>query len=337
MDYYEGVTDDDRPLDGGSWAVKHEVCNFLAVEGKCYGYVQPAGETIAIERVGAEPTDEYIDSVTVVWCARSPIAGHTVIVGFYQNARLYRQRQTLPESPFYKQNGLQSYFTVCREEDAILLPHKRRPDRIPRGFGAMGQSLVWYGDNEQGPAQARKVADYLDMRARSGAIEADEKALVDTDGATAGFFNKVQAELEQDIAEILGCDLASSERATLVNTRLGQGKFRKQVSQMWRDGCAVTGCKVDAVLRASHIKAWRDCENSNERLDPDNGLMLTATLDALFDRGLISFKDNGEMLVDHQIASSDRDMLGLSRRLQISPNNGQMRYLKHHRQTYGFE
>ncbi|MGO7165362.1 HNH endonuclease, partial [Rhizobium johnstonii] len=60
----------------------------------------------------------------------------------------------------------------------------------------------------------------------------------------------------------------------------------------WHGRCAVTSCNLPAVLRASHIVPWREASNA-ERLDPENGLPLVATLDALFDVGLISFDDQG--------------------------------------------
>ena len=335
MNYYRGATEDDIPLDGGSWEEKHEVCNFLPVDGKCYGFVQPAGETIAIERIGAEQSSDHIDGVTVVWSARAR-SGRTVVVGFYKNARLYRNRQRLPNSDVHEANRLQDYFAVCREGDAILLPHKRRDYRIPRGTDAMGQSLVWFGDTERGAEEAENIAALIGQIDQSWVVAQEEAALVEAAGATAGSFDDGQQELEEDIRDVLNGDLNPTEKARLIKARIGQGAFRQQVLRIWRNGCAVTGCQIGSILRASHIKPWRDCANKQERLDSDNGLMLSANLDALFDRGLISFADNGNMLVDKGISDEDRKRLGLGRPLLIRPSQGQTRYLKHHRETNGF-
>jgi predicted restriction endonuclease len=57
----------------------------------------------------------------------------------------------------------------------------------------------------------------------------------------------------------------------------------------------ITDIQIPALLRASHIKPWRMSDNS-ERLDPENGLLLVANLDAAFDAGLLSFTDTGRML-----------------------------------------
>jgi hypothetical protein len=77
----------------------------------------------------------------------------------------------------------------------------------------------------------------------------------------------------------------------LVQARVGQGKFRADVMRLWGRGekCPLTEIDVPELLIASHIKPWRDCDDS-ERLDPHNGILLAAHADKLFDRYLMSFK-----------------------------------------------
>ena len=124
--------------------------------------------------------------------------------------------------------------------------------------------------------------------------------------------------------------LNSSMREQLIRARIGQGKFRLDVGARWDRRCAVTGCEVWEVLRASHIQPWRLSSNT-ERLDPNNGLLLSATLDALFDRGLISFKDNGEMLVSKFVSTEAQRILGLPTPLLRSPDANEVKYLEKHR------
>lgn len=90
--------------------------------------------------------------------------------------------------------------------------------------------------------------------------------------------------------------LPETERETLILARRGQGLFKQNVRQI-ESKCRIT--KVDQIehLRASHIKPWRDCEDGAERLSAHNGLLLTPTIDHLFDRGFISFEDNGSLLI----------------------------------------
>ena len=69
-----------------------------------------------------------------------------------------------------------------------------------------------------------------------------------------------------------------------------------------------------AALEASHIKPWAD-SNDSERLDPNNGLLLTASLHKLFDAGLISFEDSGKMLVSSKLSQSEREIKPASNNL----------------------
>jgi hypothetical protein len=119
-------------------------------------------------------------------------------------------------------------------------------------------------------------------------------------------------------------------RKALVDARLGQGKFRDKLELRWDSGCAVTGCRILAVLRASHIKPWNTSSNS-ERLDPANGILLAAHLDALFDRGLISFENDGRMLVSKQIDAEAAQLFQLPTNLRMKLSTDERRFLAHHR------
>lgn len=127
--------------------------------------------------------------------------------------------------------------------------------------------------------------------------------------------------------------LSSTTRLALVEARLGQGKYRSQLLDMWARECSVTGCSVKEILRASHCKPWRDSDN-RERLDANNGLMLVANLDALFDVGLIAFRSDGSMLVSEQLSKDDQSALGIPANLRRTPNSEQAQYLNLHRQKW---
>lgn len=95
--------------------------------------------------------------------------------------------------------------------------------------------------------------------------------------------------------------------------------------------CCVTGSQILDAVRASHIKPWSHSTDA-ERLDPNNGLPLVATLDALFDTGLISFCDDGALISSKRIPTDEQNLLGLSNlRLRISPNAQVKAYLAYHR------
>ena len=85
----------------------------------------------------------------------------------------------------------------------------------------------------------------------------------------------------------------------------------------WGGTCAVTGVAEPCLLRASHIKPWARCETDSERLDVYNGLLLAAHLDAAFDAGLISFADDGGVLIARWFTDADRRPLGIHERLAL--------------------
>lgn len=103
-----------------------------------------------------------------------------------------------------------------------------------------------------------------------------------------------EAHLEQEIHR--DTTLLETDRQALVLARRGQGLFRQRVTRL-ESRCRVTHVDRPEHLRASHCKPWRDCASHAERLDPHNGLLLTPSIDHLFDRGFISFAGDGRLLV----------------------------------------
>jgi hypothetical protein len=120
----------------------------------------------------------------------------------------------------------------------------------------------------------------------------------------------------------------------LVNARVGQGKFGLAVRELWNYRCSVTGASTKAALEASHIKRWAD-SNDAQRLDPNNGLLLTANLHKLFDAGLISFDDSGKMLVSSKLSQSEQEIFGVvGKKLSKKPSVETANYLSHHRTKF---
>ncbi|CAJ8708813.1 HNH nuclease [Burkholderia pseudomallei] len=116
---------------------------------------------------------------------------------------------------------------------------------------------------------------------------------------------------------------------TKVNARRGQGQFREDLLRLWGGACAVTGLECREVLRASHVKPWAD-STPKQRLDSRNGLLLSANLDALFDKGLITFDDDGQMQISPRLDAKHREALGLPKPLRFAPKE-LAAYLKYHR------
>jgi len=142
---------------------------------------------------------------------------------------------------------------------------------------------------------------------------------------------------EEDIANATDLPVDETERRIVTAARLGQGRFRKALESLW-ETCAVTGCANPALLRASHIKPWRHSDN-HDRLFPYNGLLLVAHLDASFDKGLISFDDDGGILIDDsRLSDADSRILGVHRGMKLRDIHAKHKpYLAEHRRIYRFE
>jgi hypothetical protein len=127
-------------------------------------------------------------------------------------------------------------------------------------------------------------------------------------------------------------NLTRTERDALIAARMGQGGFRDAVLDRWGRSCALTGCAFEPMLRASHIKPWRLSENP-ERLDPHNGLPLAAHVDALFDRGFITFEDDGTLRAAPELPEQALSMLGRARELRRELTPKERAFLAFHRET----
>ncbi|MEQ1934865.1 MAG: HNH endonuclease [Fimbriimonadaceae bacterium] len=124
------------------------------------------------------------------------------------------------------------------------------------------------------------------------------------------------SSLVEDLESLISNEGAvKTSRQSLIEARIGQGVFRYNVLALWENRCSVTGSRTLDAIRASHIKPWR-VSSDQERLDPQNGLPLVATLDALFDIGLISFMPDGMMRVSSLLGADECTLLGLPGRLQ---------------------
>lgn len=120
-----------------------------------------------------------------------------------------------------------------------------------------------------------------------------------------------------------------TERNTIILSRIGQGIFRIDLFKLWHS-CAVTDTRTPEVLRASHIKPWRS-SNNKERLDVYNGLLLSPTLDLLFDRGLISFEADGSIIISKRLGK-DRQKLAVVPEMKLRKIfEGNAEYLQYHR------
>jgi hypothetical protein len=128
----------------------------------------------------------------------------------------------------------------------------------------------------------------------------------------------------------------TTEVERLVVQRIGQDIFRAALMDYWGARCPLTGITDPALLRASHIVPWAECDDA-QRLDVHNGLLLSALWDAAFDAGLVSFADDGTPLASHLLSAAARIGLGVDGAPRIQDlRQVNRRNLAAHRARHGF-
>lgn len=129
--------------------------------------------------------------------------------------------------------------------------------------------------------------------------------------------NQAAEHYAAEIAKIDAAPPSTTEALALVKQRRGQEIFRDALIDYWVGACAVTGLAIPELLRASHAKPWAKCASDEERLNVFNGFLLCAHLDALFDRGLMTFDESGVAVFSSRIDTAARRQLGLDSTLTL--------------------
>jgi putative restriction endonuclease len=161
-----------------------------------------------------------------------------------------------------------------------------------------------------------------------------------------GQLEKAMERLEQDLGPELAdeaveetihqrTDIGPREKARLVSARRGQGIYRDNLEQIEKR-CRVTGIADGRYLQASHIKPW--CKSDDrEKIDGYNGLLLAPHVDLLFDRGWISFSDDGKLLLSETLDLKVLGAWGIPKDLNVGQfRSEQCQYLAWHREAFGF-
>ncbi len=126
-----------------------------------------------------------------------------------------------------------------------------------------------------------------------------------------------EALVNKELKQFPSALIQSTEVERLVRQRVGQQAFRQAMMDYWGGACAVTGVALPEILRASHAKPWAECVSDAERLDVFNGFLLNANLDALFDRFLITFNEDGDLIVSPGISAPTQELLGLDKSMRL--------------------
>jgi hypothetical protein len=213
---------------------------------------------------------------------------------------------------------------------APVLPQRYSPIR-PNGHG---NQAVYLASIPRAMASmlGQLISPKL-LRMIQGVRTAEEPEVIDTE--LRGISEWEEAETKRILQ---AKTLAETTRRALIKARLGQGLFRHNLSR-FESHCRITGVTYQAHLFASHIKPWRESTNE-ERLNGENGLLLTPSIDHLFDRGFISFEDNGELLVSDVAHKESVRRMGIDTEHVVRVgafSDGQKIFLAHHRRAIFLE
>lgn len=177
--------------------------------------------------------------------------------------------------------------------------------------------LLVLAEARKNDASAWNIQDipksYLQKGYCSAALKSYQEFLVEYsyENSVLTAFEEHEGE-EADVIEKLDIDLVyplfliddldnrvGEEVIRSVNVRSNQNVFRKMILKIYNQSCCITGLDIPEVNRASHIIPW--AEDVSKRLDPRNGLCLSATYDAAFDKNLISLDDQYRMIISKDI------------------------------------
>jgi putative restriction endonuclease len=143
--------------------------------------------------------------------------------------------------------------------------------------------------------------------------------------------NKIE-EIKEINAIIEEKKLVGEEREAVIKIRTNQGIFRKQLLNM-ECKCKLCGMSNEKLLIASHIKSWVE-SNETEKLHKYNGFLFCPHHDKLFDKFLISFTDNGEIIISDKLSFEDKILLNIGENMKINLEEDNKIYLQWHRRKF---
>ena len=206
-----------------------------------------------------------------------------------------------------------------------FLPSNKSPLRQDTGGG--NQAYLFKLEKPLAVVVAQLISNVA-VAMVSGNWVSESQVVEDTDRVNVDQWER-QIEIEIDGAE----SLAATEKDALIKARMGQGRYRALLLKKEKR-CRITEVSNPQHLIASHIKPWRSSSNE-ERLDPENGFLFTPSIDHLFDRGFISFEDNGSIILADVADRSSLERLGVigdgAKNSIGNLSEGQKRYLRWHR------
>jgi hypothetical protein len=138
--------------------------------------------------------------------------------------------------------------------------------------------------------------------------------------------HRIENEIDANVS------IPTTEREAIIRARRGQGIFKQRVMEI-ENRCRITGVTNSIHLIGSHCKPWRDSTNQ-ERVDGENGLLLTPSIDHLFDRGFIGFEGDGRLVISPVAHRPSLEKMGIRTSADVNVGSftaRQRQFLEYHR------
>jgi putative restriction endonuclease len=217
-----------------------------------------------------------------------------------------------------------------RPKDHMGVLRKVLPDRYsPLQFNGNGIQSVYLTELSQNFAGV--LVGLIGEEARSLLVVVEGGATVGSGRMVAGddldvWERRLEEQVETDTS------IRETDREAIVRARRGQGLFKQRVMRI-ETRCRITGVDNLSHLLACHCKPWRDSSNE-ERLNGENGLLLTPSIDHLFDRGFIGFEDSGDLIISPVAHKLSLRRMGVEAHRLVNVGTfteGQRQFLNFHR------
>lgn len=256
-----------------------------------------ASYTSALARNGIDQTGSQLTVTSTLLMALGPLTHPPIRTDVFKTAGAYERPGEM--------SALQRYLAAIKFLDCFIVAAKKRGLQVEDRLVAQG--LLWCATGHWSKID---VGEWT--------------SLIESDLTAEGDIKSAMRQLKS---------IKPTTRQSIIDARLGQGQFRRDLLNYWH-GCSVTGCTNTRVLRASHLKSWRDSSNA-ERLDGFNGLLLVPNLDLALDQLLITFTDQGVIIISDQILEKDRQSLGIAKKLRLRRvEKSHIPYLRWHRALF---
>lgn len=276
--------------------------------------------------------------------------------GFFLKKDFLKMLKNLEEEYLYPQNTYYSKKTVKGKKQIIdvttKLPTKwdqlnnkilASSEVLPFGFykSSIEPPRMYINSQSENYKMLRSIGipniSYISILK----LENDNKEVIYYFKPFVSYSNEIQGyeyltyKESKEIEEIESSSLGEKTKDNLKTARIGQGKYREALFEEI-PFCPFTKINDERLLIASHIKPWVVSSNE-EKIDPKNGITLSPTYDVLFDRGFISFENDGSLLVSPFISPMNQKRLDIKEGKQIQVSlfldDERTRYLEYHREN----